>query len=472
MQPAAPRGYQGFGSFFSDNVEELVAQPEERYVPPPLPFAVDDLFDELEHAPQLEFGAAARPHFLVDFARWTFVNHGAFGAAARVPFEVAQRWRVHCEAQPLTHIDRELFAHVVLGIRHVARALNAAPTDVVFTPNATAALNAVIRSAPLAPGDAVYSLSVCYGSVKTMLRVRAAEAGAQFVDAELRFPLAAGDADVLALVERTLPANAKLAVFDAVTSNTALVLPIAQLARLCLARCPDIRILVDAAHSLGAHFPLDVPALGVHFWVSNCHKHLCSPRGAAVLWAHPAYRATLRPLVVSHGAGAGFTSDFMWDGCRDYSPALAVTHTLRWWRAIGERRAGAYVTATLAAGVAALLARWQTHTLVPLTLCSNMALVCLPADAPPGAGAAMPAPPATADAAELLQRQPPICDGSCTSADAKEWQDWLHFRAAVEVPVKCIQGCLYVRITAHIYNEARDYEVLADAVARALGWPT
>jgi selenocysteine lyase/cysteine desulfurase len=470
MQAAAPRGYQGFGSFFSDNVEELIAQSDEVYVPPPLPFAVDDLFDA---APPLEFGAAARPHFLVDFQRWTFVNHGAFGAAARVPFEVAQRWRVHCEAQPLVHIDRELFAHIVRGTRDVARALNAAPTDVVFTPNATTALNAVIRSAPLAPGDAVYSLSVCYGSVKTMLRVRAAEAGAQFVDAELRFPLTGGDADVLALVERTLPAHAKLAVFDSVTSNTALVLPIAQLARLCVARCPDIRILVDGAHSLGAPQPLDVPALGVHFFVSNCHEHLCSPRGAAVLWAHPACREALRPLVVSHGAGAGFTSAFMWDGCRDYSPVLAVTHTLRWWRAVGERRAGAYMTATLAAGVAALLARWQTHTLVPLALCSNMALVRLPADTPPGGGgaaAAAPAPTAAVDVAQLLQRQPPACDGPCTSADAKEWQDWLHFEAAVEAPIKCIQGCLYVRITAHIYNEARDYEVLADAVARALGW--
>ena len=31
---------------------------------------------------------------------------------------------------------------------------------------------------------------------------------------------------------------------------------------------------------------------------------------------------------------------------------------------------------------------------------------------------------------------------------------------------------LYCRVSAHIYNETGDYEKLADAVARALGWTT
>jgi isopenicillin-N epimerase len=466
------RGYVGFGSFFTEtSVEELIAAPETEYAAPALPFAVDDLFDALEQAPPLQFGLPARTHFLLDLQRWTFLNHGAFGAAARLPFECAHRWRVHCEAQPLVHIDRELFPHIVQATREIARTLQCAPSDVVFTPNATTALNAAIFSAPLAPGDAVYSLNVGYGSVKTMLRLKAEAAQAEVVEAALRFPLLHGAADVLALVRNTLPAHAKLAVFDAVTSNTALVLPIAELAQLCRERCPGILILVDAAHALGAPAPLDVPALGVHFWVSNCHKHLCSPRGAAVLWAAPASRAALRPVVVSHGTGSGFTSDFIWDGCRDYSPVLAIPQTLRWWRAIGARRAGDYMSATLAGGVAALLARWRTHTLVPLAMCSNMALVRLPVDTPPGAASAScAAPAALADVAALLARHPPAADGPATSADAKEWQDWLHFEARVEVPVKCIQGCLYVRISAHVYNVAADYDTLANAVARALGW--
>ena len=34
----------------------------------------------------------------------------------------------------------------------------------------------------------------------------------------------------------------------------------------------------------------------------------------------------------------------------------------------------------------------------------------------------------------------------------------------VECPIKCLAGALYVRISAAIYNELGDYEVLAAAV--------
>ena len=41
--------------------------------------------------------------FMLD-ERWTFVNHGAFGAAACVPYETACKWRSFAEAQPLRHV--------------------------------------------------------------------------------------------------------------------------------------------------------------------------------------------------------------------------------------------------------------------------------------------------------------------------------------------------------------------------------
>lgn len=42
-------------------------------------------------------------------------------------------------------------------------------------------------------------------------------------------------------------------------------------------------------------------------------------------------------------------------------------------------------------------------------------------------------------------------------------QDRLHFEHRVEVPVKCVGGVLYVRISAHVYNTRPDYERLAAA---------
>jgi hypothetical protein len=58
------------------------------------------------------------------------------------------------------------------------------------------------------------------------------------------------------------------------------------------------------------HSDLCVP----DYFVTNCHKWLCAPRGSALLWVAPRRQPCVRPLVVSHGSGCGFTSDFIWDG--------------------------------------------------------------------------------------------------------------------------------------------------------------
>lgn len=74
MQQQPARGYQAFGSFFSDNVEDMVRSSSD--VPDPASVVPDA--DLVPPAPA-ELGAAARKHFLVDFGTWTFLNHGAFG---------------------------------------------------------------------------------------------------------------------------------------------------------------------------------------------------------------------------------------------------------------------------------------------------------------------------------------------------------------------------------------------------------
>lgn len=37
--------------------------------------------------------------------------------------------------------------------------------------------------------------------------------------------------------------------------------------------------------------------------------------------------------------------------------------------------------------------------------------------------------------------------------------------------MKTVQGRMYVRVTAHVYNDRADYERLADGVALELGLP-
>jgi hypothetical protein len=128
-------GYQGFGSFHSEDVEVLVRQDSATYQPPPLPFP-DPLVTAAGHAAAATagpadtsskaatnnvpassssssgsetsacFGDAAKLQFLIDFSSWTFINHGAFGGVAELVYCCAELWRRHCELQPLRFIDR------------------------------------------------------------------------------------------------------------------------------------------------------------------------------------------------------------------------------------------------------------------------------------------------------------------------------------------------------------------------------
>lgn len=105
-------------------------------------------------------------------------------------------------------------------------------------------------------------------------------------------------------------------------------------ARTQLATCRGIPVLIDAAHALGM-LPVNLQQLQPDFYVSNCHKWLCGARGSALLYVAPHWQQHLQPPVLSHGSEAGFLSRFIWVGCRDYAPLLAISSAVRWWRSLG-----------------------------------------------------------------------------------------------------------------------------------------
>lgn len=44
----------------------------------------------------------------------------------------------------------------------------------------------------------------------------------------------------------------------------------------------------------------------------------------------------------------------------------------------------------------------------------------------------------------------------------------LHFDHRIEVPIKCLGGKLYTRISAHIYNTSEDYEKLSSVIKKMI----
>src|SRR5881398_3220031 len=239
-----------------------------------------------------------------DLARfWTldpavaFLNHGSFGACPRPVLEAQQRLRERLERQPVRFFVRDLEPLLDDARSALAAFLGADPEGLVFVTNATTAVNAVLRSLALAPGDQLLVTDHAYNACRNALDFVAAAARAEVVVVPVPFPLASADAVVEAVLAQVTP-HTRLALLDHVTSPTGLVLPIERLVRALAAR--GIDTLIDGAHAPGM-LPLDLRALGAAYYTGNCHKWLCAPKGAAFLYVRRDRQERVRPLAHGHG---------------------------------------------------------------------------------------------------------------------------------------------------------------------------
>ena len=214
--------------------------------------------------------------------------------SARV-LRVAFEMREAVEAAPRPFFDQECRPRWRDVAGRVARRFSAAAGDLALVDNVTDGVNAVLRALSLRPGDEILTTSMTYGALARAARRIAEEKGADVIEAPIPFPAPSWELCVEA-TRATLTPRTRLAIFDHVTSPTALVLPIAEMARACRDR--GVMVLADGAHARETS-PLDIPDVGADWYVGNLHKWYFAPRGCGFLWAHPDRRERLAPTVLS-----------------------------------------------------------------------------------------------------------------------------------------------------------------------------
>jgi isopenicillin-N epimerase len=376
------------------------------------------------------FGDDARRHFLLE-PGVRFLNHGSFGATPRAVFRAAGAWRARMEASP----DRFMREIVPKEVRRAASTLavhlRARSEDLAFVENATAGINAVLRSLALQPSDEIVTTDHCYGAVRQAIRHVCERSGARHVELPIALPLRSAhslyDSIAAGLTERT-----RLLVIDHIASPTGLIFPVARLVE--AARAKGARVLVDGAHAPG-QLDLDLPSLGADWYVGNCHKWLFAPRGCAFLWAHPEAQRGLHPLSVSHRYGQGLAAEFDWTGTRDFSSWLAIGDALAFHQAAGPIEARAYTHGLVVEAARRIADSWETNRDADDVLHASMIAIRLP---------------------ERLV--PP--DGVSKSAAERLQAEWLE-RHALVVAINPHSNALWLRISAQIYNTPEDYEALA-----------
>jgi isopenicillin-N epimerase len=373
-----------------------------------------------------------------------FLNHGSFGACPRVVLEAQSNLRMRMEHEPVRFFIRDFEALHDQATEALAQWLGARSQDIASVPNATAGVNTVLRSFPLAPGDEVITTNHAYNACRNALDFVAAAAGARVVVAQVPFPIASPEDVVEAVLSQTSP-RTRLVLIDHVTSQTGLIFPLEHLVAELNRR--GIDSLVDGAHAPGM-IPLNLEKLGATFYTGNCHKWICAPKGAAFLYVRSDWQDRIRPLSISHGANSPrqdrsrFQLEFGWTGTTDPTPFLVLPEAFR------------FLSSLLPGGWDELAAHNRKMVLAGRRLLSEV-LECEP-PAPEsmiGFLASMPIP----DAKQEKGSRSSLLD---------ELQDHLFFKSRIEVPVIPFPAPpkRLLRISAQIYNDPEDYQTLAQAL--------
>src|SRR3954447_5556560 len=261
----------------------------------------------------------------------TFLNHGSYGACPKPVFEKYQAWQLELEQQPVEFIGRRRVELLGQARAALATYLNADADEIVYQPNVTQALNIPARSLPLKEGDEVLATDHEYGALERTWKFVCQKTGAVYKTVTLPNPLDDPEDVVKAMMAAVTP-RTKVLFLSHITSPTAVTFPIESL--IARAREAGLWTMIDGAHAPG-QVPVDLHGLGVDFYGGNCHKWLCSPKGAGFLYARREVQHLLEPVIVSWGweardpSGSRFIDENEFQGTRDFAASLAVPDAIQ-----------------------------------------------------------------------------------------------------------------------------------------------
>ncbi|MEN9540016.1 MAG: SufS family cysteine desulfurase, partial [Cyanobacteriota bacterium] len=225
-----------------------------------------------------------------------YLDHAATSQKPRQVLEALQHYydhdnaNVHRGAHQLSARATEGFE----GARARAAAFigAASPNEVVFTRNASEAINLVARSwgeANLRPGDEVLLTVMEHHSNLVPWQLLADRTGCVLRHAGLT---STGELDLEDLRSK-LSERTRLVSLVQVSNTLGCLNPIAEVA--ALAHAAGALVLVDACQSL-PHLPINVGQLGADFLVGSSHK-LCGPTGMGFLWGREALLEAMPPFL-------------------------------------------------------------------------------------------------------------------------------------------------------------------------------
>lgn len=219
------------------------------------------------------FGRPMRDGHFLFAPTYTPLNHGSFGTYPKPVQKRFHEVQALSESRPDTFV-RYQFPKMLDESRSAMAAYLGVPVDeVVFVPNATIAINVVLRSLVFSEGDVILHLSTVYSAIEKTIEYLRETTKVDNINACVKYPV---DDETVVETFHTAIKNAKsngkvvrVAIFDTISSLPGVRVPWERLVSICKAE--GVLSMVDGAHGVG-QIDLNLAKVQPDFFTSNCHK--------------------------------------------------------------------------------------------------------------------------------------------------------------------------------------------------------
>jgi isopenicillin-N epimerase len=356
------------------------------------------------------------------------LNHGSFGACPKPIFADYQKWQLELEAEPVQFILNNSNKYLKRSKDALANFINCAPEDFFFTVNPTYAINTVMRSLNLQPGDEILSTDHEYGAMDKTWNFYCKTSGAKYVRQQITLPIVSKE-QIISEFWKGYNSRTKAIFLNQISSATALIFPVKEICE--KAKQLGLITIIDGAHVPG-HISLDLQELQADYYTGTLHKWMLTPKGSSFLYVRKELQNSLDPLVVSWGyesetPGASQFLDYHeQQGTRDISAFLTAPAAIKFledndWEAVSAK--------------------------CRKVVNDNYERFC-------NLLGSKPLCPVTN---EFLGQMASI---SADVADPIALKQLLFDKYKIEIPIMTANGNVYIRFSINAYNEQKDLDVL------------
>lgn len=372
-----------------------------------------------------------KSQFLLDKSI-TFLNHGSFGACPKPVFEEYQRFQLELENEPVDFIQKKLPVYLKEAKKPLAKFIGCEAEDFFFTPNPTFAINTVMRSLKLQPGDEILSTNHEYGAMDRTWNFYCKKSGAKYIRQEISLPVVSKE-QMIKEFWKGYTKNTKVVFLNQMSSSTALIFPVKEICD--KAQELGLITIVDGAHVPG-HIGLNIQELNPDFYTGTLHKWMLAPKGSSFLYVKKEFQSEIDPLVVSWGYESLAPSDSQfldyheYQGTNDHSAFLCTPKVISFLEENNWKEKSKACKKLVLENYQRFCDLVNTKPICPIT-------------------------------EEFLGQMASIPVRTKNPVALKEL---LYTKYKIQIPVMPLNGEVYIRYSINVYNSVEDLDVLYQAI--------